>query len=62
MISTDPQDLIDAHFIQMATTIAHSHGCEIEINVDERWVDFKSGNVTQQLQEDLMALFEKYAV
>ena len=56
------QDTIDAHFVQMAQAIARSHDCEVEINFEERWIDFKAGNVTQQLQDDLMVLFEKYAV
>jgi len=59
-LSASPRNQIVARFLNMATLIAQKHDCELEINMEEKWIDFKTGNVTQQCIEDLMALFEDY--
>ena len=52
----------DAYFVQMVLLIAEKHNCTVEIDAENRVVNFLDGNVTQQVLEDLMTLFEDYCV
>ena len=55
------QDGIDAHFITMCNLIASKHNAKIEIDADNRTVNFLTDNVSQQCIDDLEVLFDKYA-
>ena len=51
---------IDARIIQMAQLIARKHGATVEIDVETRYMNFPTGNVSEQLCNDMMDLFWQY--
>lgn len=56
------QDQQDAHFLSMVSLICDKHDAKFEVDIDNRSVNFLTGNVTQQLIDDMMVLFGRYSV
>ena len=51
----------DAYFLSMVSLICARHDAQFEVDLDNRTVDFLTGNVTEQLIEDIEKLFGNYA-
>ena len=56
------EDEQTAYFLSMVSIIAARHNAKFEVDLDNHSVDFLTGNVTEQLIEDIEKLFGKYAV
>jgi hypothetical protein len=56
------KDEQDAYFLSMVSIICARHDAKFTVDMETRTVDFQSGNVTQQLQDDIEKLFGEYAV
>jgi len=53
-------DQQDAYFLSMVSLICNRHDAKFEVDMDTRTVNFISGNVTEQLIEDIDNLFGAY--
>ena len=51
----------DAYFLSMVNLIAQRHDARFEIDMENRSVNFLTANVSEQLLEDILKLFGKYA-
>jgi len=54
------EDEQDAYFLSMVSLICDRHDAEFEVDLDNRTVNFISGNVTEQLKKDIGILFSAY--
>ena len=52
----------DTHFLSMVSLICDRHNAKFEVDLETRTVDFQTGNVTEQLIDDICKLFGDYLV
>ena len=52
----------DAHFLSMVSLICDRHNAKFDVDMDTRTVNFLTGNVTEQLIEDIEKLFGAYGI
>ena len=56
------EDEQDCYFLSMVSLIADRHDAKFEVDMENRSVNFLTGNVTEQLIDDIDNLFGAYSV
>ena len=60
MACYDKEAQVDARVIELVKMIAEMHNVVVEINFQERWVDFKCGEQKKaEILEDIATYFDK---
>ena len=56
------EDQQDAYFLSMVSLICDRHDAKFDVDMNTRTINFLTGNVTEQLIEDIELLFGSYEV
>ena len=54
------EDQQDAYFLSMVSLICDRHDAKFDVDMNTRTINFLTGNVTEQLIEDIELLFGEY--
>ena len=54
------EDQQDAYFLSMVSLICDRHDAKFDVDMNTRTINFLTGNVTEQLIEDIELLFGAY--
>ena len=54
------EDQQDAYFLSMVSLICDRHDAKFDVDMNTRTINFLTGNVTEQLIEDIELLFGSY--